>query len=95
MFDRFTFADANREKQCNPTHTPTGPGHKAGYYGAKNKSDLDNRLTQQNPMYQWAKWGNELLKELRNSFFWYNQCYSKEMSLLMFLTDFHLFSILK
>lgn len=42
-------AQANRTKQCNPTHTPTGPGHTAGYPGAGTKSDLDNRSNQINP----------------------------------------------
>ena len=40
---------ANRTNQCNPTHTPSGPGHKAGYQGAGNKADLNNHGNQLNP----------------------------------------------
>lgn len=46
---------ANRTKQCNPTHTPTGPGHEAGYKGTGTKADLDNhskQLNPNNPMYK-------------------------------------------
>lgn len=39
----------NRAKQCNPTHTPTGPGHEAGYHGSGTKADLDNHSNQKNP----------------------------------------------
>lgn len=39
----------NRTKQCNPTHTPTGPGHQAGYHGLGTKADLDNHSNQKNP----------------------------------------------
>ncbi|KAF6206497.1 hypothetical protein GE061_017730 [Apolygus lucorum] len=42
-------AQDNRTKQCNPTHTPTGPGHAAGYQGAGTKSDVDNHANQLNP----------------------------------------------
>lgn len=42
-------AQDNRTKQCNPTHTPTGPGHEAGYKGTGTKADLDNRSQQLNP----------------------------------------------
>ncbi|KYQ59449.1 hypothetical protein ALC60_01434 [Trachymyrmex zeteki] len=40
---------ANRTNQCNPTHTPTGPGHKAGYAGTGDKPDLDTHSKQLNP----------------------------------------------
>lgn len=40
---------ANRTNQCNPTHTPTGPGHQAGYKGTGTKADLDNHGQQLNP----------------------------------------------
>lgn len=40
---------ANRTNQCNPTHTPTGPGHHAGYQGTGTKADLDNHGKQMNP----------------------------------------------
>lgn len=49
-------------KQCNPTHTPTGPGHQAGYQGKGDKADLDNRSDQLNPnneKYAKAREGNE------------------------------------
>lgn len=39
----------NRTKQCNPTHTPSGPGHQAGYKGTGTKADLDNHGNQLNP----------------------------------------------
>ncbi|XP_015586798.1 uncharacterized protein LOC107263763 [Cephus cinctus] len=39
----------NRGKQCNPTHTPSGPGHAAGYHGSGTKADLDNHANQGNP----------------------------------------------
>ncbi|KYN37362.1 hypothetical protein ALC56_08265 [Trachymyrmex septentrionalis] len=40
---------ANRTNQCNPTHTPSGPGHKAGYTGKGDKADLDNHAKQLDP----------------------------------------------
>lgn len=40
---------ANRTNQCNPTHTPTGPGHQTGYKGSGTKADLDNHGNQLNP----------------------------------------------
>ena len=40
---------ANRTNQCNPTHTPSGPGHKTGYSGTSDKTDLDNHSDQLNP----------------------------------------------
>lgn len=40
---------SNRTKQCNPTHTPSGPGHNTGYGGAGTKADLDNHSKQLNP----------------------------------------------
>jgi len=40
---------ANRTNQCNPTHTPSGPGHKTGYPGKGDKEDLDNHAKQLNP----------------------------------------------
>ena len=40
---------SNRTNQCNPTHTPTGPGHSAGYHGTGTKADLNNRSNQMNP----------------------------------------------
>jgi len=40
---------ANRTNQCNPTHTPSGPGHQAGYKGDGTKADLDNHANQKNP----------------------------------------------
>lgn len=42
-------AQANRTNQCNPNHTPSGPGHTAGYHGAGTKADLNNHSTQLNP----------------------------------------------
>ncbi|TGZ50577.1 Uncharacterized protein DBV15_12822, partial [Temnothorax longispinosus] len=42
MMDPKEANDANRTKQCNPTHVPSGPGHKAGYQGEATKADLDN-----------------------------------------------------
>lgn len=42
-------AQANRTNQCNPNHSPTGPGHKAGYTGDGSKADLDNHSKQLNP----------------------------------------------
>jgi len=42
-------AQDNRTNQCNPTHTPSGPGHQASYKGAATKADLDNRSNQLNP----------------------------------------------
>ncbi|KAK9304457.1 hypothetical protein QLX08_004222 [Tetragonisca angustula] len=39
----------NRANQRNPNHTPTGPGHKAGYHGTGTKADLDNHSNQMNP----------------------------------------------
>ncbi|KYN18998.1 hypothetical protein ALC57_08671 [Trachymyrmex cornetzi] len=39
---------ANRTNQRNPTHTPSGPGHKAGYTGTGDKADLDNHSNQFN-----------------------------------------------
>lgn len=39
----------NRTNQSNPTHSPTGPGHQAGYTGTGTKSDLDNHSKQMNP----------------------------------------------
>ncbi len=41
--------DLNRTNQCNPTHTPSGPGHKSGYDGTGIKVDLDNHANQKNP----------------------------------------------
>lgn len=41
-------AEANRTNQKNPTHTPTGPGHKAGYQGNTEKPTMDNKSNQQN-----------------------------------------------
>ncbi|XP_018046276.1 PREDICTED: uncharacterized protein LOC108685816 [Atta colombica] len=40
---------ANRTNQCNPTHMPSGPGHKTGYSGTGDKADLDNHSDQLNP----------------------------------------------
>ncbi|XP_011701471.1 PREDICTED: uncharacterized protein LOC105458105 [Wasmannia auropunctata] len=42
-------AEDNRTKQCNPTHTPTGPGHTTEYKGTGTKEDLDNHSKQLNP----------------------------------------------
>ncbi|GFG31563.1 hypothetical protein Cfor_01501 [Coptotermes formosanus] len=42
-------AQDNRTNQCNPTHTPTGPGHQSGYGGSGTKADLDNHSRQKNP----------------------------------------------
>lgn len=39
----------NRTNQCNPTHTPSGPGHSAPYGGTGTKSDLNNHSNQGNP----------------------------------------------
>uniref|UniRef100_T1L0T6 Uncharacterized protein n=1 Tax=Tetranychus urticae TaxID=32264 RepID=T1L0T6_TETUR len=39
----------NRTNQCNPSHTPSGPGHNAGYAGTGTKSDLGNHANQGNP----------------------------------------------
>ncbi|GLH07860.1 Uncharacterized protein GBIM_13264 [Gryllus bimaculatus] len=39
----------NRTNQCNPNHSPTGPGHKSGYQGTGTKADLDNHSKQLNP----------------------------------------------
>lgn len=39
----------NRVNQCNPTHSPTGPGHKAGYQGNTEKATMDNKANQGNP----------------------------------------------
>lgn len=39
----------NRTNQCNPTHTPTGPGRNSGYGGAGTRSDLNNHSNQMNP----------------------------------------------
>lgn len=39
----------NRTNQCNPTHTPSGPGHSAGYTGTGTRSDLNNHSNQGNP----------------------------------------------
>ncbi|XP_063695805.1 uncharacterized protein LOC134827164 isoform X2 [Culicoides brevitarsis] len=45
----FSAEERNRTNQCNPTHKPTGPGHRAGYHGAGTKADLDNHADQLNP----------------------------------------------
>lgn len=42
-------SQGNRTNQCNPSHTPTGPGHNAGYGGTGTKADLDNHSNQMNP----------------------------------------------
>lgn len=47
----------NRRDQCNPKHTPSGPGHDAGYHGTGTKDDLDNHSRQGNP--QDAKYGGK------------------------------------
>lgn len=39
----------NRANQCNPNHTPTGPGHLTGYQGEGTPSDLNNHANQLNP----------------------------------------------
>lgn len=52
----------NRTNQCNPTHTPTGPGHQAGYKGQEGKADLDNhgqQMNSNNPKYGQARQGNQ------------------------------------
>jgi len=41
--------NANKTNQCNPTHTPSGPGRDSGYTGAGTKADLDNHANQKNP----------------------------------------------
>jgi hypothetical protein len=41
--------DPNRTNQCNPTHTPSGPGHESGYHGTGTKTDLGNHSNQLNP----------------------------------------------
>lgn len=41
--------NANRTNQCNPSHSPTGPGHQAGYQGNGGRSDLNNHANQMNP----------------------------------------------
>uniref|UniRef100_T1L0S3 Uncharacterized protein n=1 Tax=Tetranychus urticae TaxID=32264 RepID=T1L0S3_TETUR len=40
---------SNRTNQCNPTHTPSGPGHNAGYQGMGTKTDMGNHANQMNP----------------------------------------------
>lgn len=48
-------AEDNRTKQSNPTHTPTGPGHQAGYQGNTEKATMDNKSNQQNPNHEASK----------------------------------------
>lgn len=51
--------DGNRTNQCNPTHTPTGPGHNAGYQGNTGKATMDNKSNQQNPNNSGSKGGKK------------------------------------
>ena len=39
----------NRGNQCNPTHTPSGPGHQGAYQGQGGRADLNNHGNQLNP----------------------------------------------
>lgn len=48
-------AKDNRTKQLNPTHTPSGPGHTAGYDGNTEKATMDNKSNQQNPNHDASK----------------------------------------
>lgn len=50
---------ANRTNQLNPTHTPSGPGHKAGYHGNTEKATMDNKSNQQNPNHEASKGGKK------------------------------------
>lgn len=38
----------NKTNQCNPSHTPSGPGRSANYQGSGTKPDLNNHANQMN-----------------------------------------------
>lgn len=40
------YLEANRTNQCNPQHTPSGPGHQSGYTGSGTVADLKNHSIQ-------------------------------------------------
>jgi len=49
----------NRANQCNPTHTPSGPGRQSGYHGSGSKADLNNHANQLNPNHGQFKAGSK------------------------------------
>lgn len=48
VFEMDKSTNDNRTKQCNPTHSPSGPGRDAGYDGNRDKATMDNKSNQQN-----------------------------------------------
>jgi len=39
----------NRGNQCNPNHTPTGPGRQSAYQGSQERANVNNHGNQLNP----------------------------------------------